>query len=746
MTDSAGLPAEVATPTRSFLKLYVQGPYGAGKTSLILHRLAWLQETCPAEGGGTVVLLPANLARPEFWRRWRPFASRTTNPPRILTPHRLASTAVTLAWPELAAEAGFANPQDEPVLITREHVQYILIPRVKLLFQQGRLAGAATKYSRRERRVVREAIEILRASAMYGLTFQEARDRLIDGLQPGPYREGVAASLANVADLLADFRRFCLANRLIDESLLISLFYRVLERDDLLNSCLLPACRHLLVENLEDQTYNTHALIRTLAPRLESLLVTVDEDAGVRYFDGGYPEGCGEIARLCDLRLRVTAPAHAVPTRMAAGLDTVHGEGDAAMADRIAWDGEWRIASSAAGGGQRVEPAGQLRYASHEHNIDMLAGAADVATRLVREGVEPGDIALVAPIVTNQMRVTLGQHLGRAGVSLYSHRPSRALHEEPATRALLCLARIAYPGLAATKPSELDLRVALIKSIGNLSGLQAHHLARAWHPHWESGETGSFHLPIDVGERVGAAQGRHWDDLRNWLVAYRSEESTFALHTFLARVIHEVLGRPQYGFDRDAEDMRVASHLARSAAVFRELVLKHGIYADFASDPGNEAARLFTDLVEEGLLGDPYVPDEDPPGDSVFLAPVTSLLMRYRSWRHQVWLDIGSELWGQRLRGQLAHPWVLSPTRTRGGPWVDAEESQVSRVLRHRFVMGLARRARDCVWLMHSDYNERGSEQRGPLLPVYQYLVNAEDPDRTGPVQEWLFGEPPTND
>ena len=727
MTGLATLAEKAVARAKSPLKLYVQGPYGTGKTSLSLHRLAWLQHTFPAEGFRTVALLPANLSRPEFRRRWRPFANRTANQPRILTPHRLASTAVTLAWPELAAKAGFAKPLAEPVPITREHVQYILIPRVKSLFQEGRLAGAAAKYSRRERRVVREAIEILRASAMYGLTFQEARDRLIDGLQPGPYREGVAASLANVADLLADFRRFCLAHGLIDESLLISLFYQVIEREDLLQSCVLPTCRHLLVENLEEQTYNTHALIRTLAPHLESLLVTVDEDAGVRYFDGGYPEGCEDIAALCELRVRTTHPSNPIQRLLAEGLNAANRDRDPDPSDGIDWDGDGRIELHATGGGVKGPHGGRLAHSSHQHNIDMLAGAADLAASLIAGGVEPGDIALVAPIVTNQMRVTLKQHLADAGANLYSHRPSRALHEEPATRALLCLARIAYPGLAASGPGELDLRVALMKSIKSLAGLQAHHLARAWLPHWESGETGFIHLPADIGERVGTARGRDWDALRNWLVAYRSEESTFSLHGFLARLIHEVLSKPQYGFDRDPEDMRVAAHLARSAAVFRELVLKHGIHADLATDPESGAAALFTDLVEEGLLGDPYVPDEDPPADAVFLAPVTSLLMRYRSWRHQIWLDIGSELWGQRLRGQLAHPWVLSPTRTHGGPWRDGEETLVSRHLLHRFVTSLARRTRDCVWLLHCNYNERGGEQRGPLLPVYQYVANAEE-------------------
>ena len=66
-------------------------------------------------------------------------------------------------------------------------------------------------------------------------------------------------------------------------------------------------------------------------------------------------------------------------------------------------------------------------------------------------------------------------------------------------------------------------------------------------------------------------------------------------------------------------------------------------------------------------------------------------------------------------------------------PGGTARKSLVSRILLSRFVTGLARRTRDCVWLLHCDYNERGGEQRGPLLPVYQYVANAEDEDSPSP-------------
>ena len=81
---------------------------------------------------------------------------------------------------------------------------------------------------------------------------------------------------------------------------------------------------------------------------------------------------------------------------------------------------------------------------------------------------------------------------------------------------------------------------------------------------------------------------------------------------------------------------------------------------------------------KRGLLGDPYVPDEDPPADAVFLAPVTSPADAAGTGRGVIrygW-TLAANFGGNACAGQLAHPWVLSPpTRTHGGPWRDGEES-----------------------------------------------------------------------
>ena len=67
--------------------------------------------------------------------------------------------------------------------------------------------------------------------------------------------------------------------------------------------------------------------------------------------------------------------------------------------------------------------------------------------------------------------------LQRPAIRVRSHRPSRALREEPATRCLLTLAALAHPhwGFA---PAEGDVVQALMQAIDGLDLVRAQLLAR----------------------------------------------------------------------------------------------------------------------------------------------------------------------------------------------------------------------------------------------------------------------------
>ena len=132
---------------------------------------------------------------------------------------------------------------------------------------------------------------------------------------------------------------------------------------------------------------------------------------------------------------------------------------------------------------------------------------------------------MLAPFLSDALRFSLMQRLD--GIPARSHRPSRALREEPAARCLLTLAQLAHPGWGIT-PTTYDVAYALMQAIGTIERdrtidlVRAQLLAQEAYPHAESkSRLAPFDsLPIETQERVTYLLGERYDALRGWLEDY----------------------------------------------------------------------------------------------------------------------------------------------------------------------------------------------------------------------------------
>ena len=122
-------------------------------------------------------------------------------------------------------------------------------------------------------------------------------------------------------------------------------------------------------------------------------------------------------------------------------------------------------------------------------------------------------------------------------------------------------------------------------------------------------------------------------------------------------------------------------------------------------------------------MGALYVPGWRVPEDAVFLAPAYTFLLRNRPVDVQIWLDIGSSGWWERLYQPLTHPFVLSRHWPSHEPWSDAAEYYHRQDLLRRLLLGLIRRTRHGIYLAISDFSESGYEQRGALLTLINRLL-----------------------
>jgi hypothetical protein len=324
------------------------------------------------------------------------------------------------------------------------------------------------------------------------------------------------------------------------------------------------------------------------------------------------------------------------------------------------------------------------------------------------------------------LRFSLAQKLAARGVGVRSHRPSRALREEPATTCLLTLAALCHPGWTI-HPSRAEVAHALMLAIRDMDLVRAHLLAEVAY-HTVDGRpvlTAFDDFDLDAQERITFLLGSRYDGLRGWLNAQAQRESPrrrrgrapaeVELDHFLSRLFGELLSQPGYGFHENYDAAEITAVLIESARKFR-LVMQGG-----PREGGKPLAQEYVELVRDGVVAAQYVRSwERQPEDAVLLAPAYTFLMSNRPVDYQFWLEVGSSGWWERLYQPLTQPYVLSRAWEGGRQWSDSDEYGARQEALARLALGLTRRCRVKVYLGWSELDEHGYEPRGPLLQAIQ--------------------------
>lgn len=127
--------------------------------------------------------------------------------------------------------------------------------------------------------------------------------------------------------------------------------------------------------------------------------------------------------------------------------------------------------------------------------------------------------------------------------------------------------------------------------------------------------------------------------------------------------------------------------------------------------------------VEEGMIAGQYIPTwRSRHEKGVLISPALSFCLTNHPVDYQVWLEIGSRGWYERLDQPLTHPYVLSRHWAKGKPWTDIEEVQAGELQLVRLIKGLIRRCRKGVILGLSELDDQGYEERGRLLNAFQEI------------------------
>ncbi len=682
-------------------RIFLEGPAGCGKTSAGVERLLHLmQQGVP--GSSILLLAPQRTLAAPYVEALHLPGVVAGGMVTVLTVGGLARRMVELFWPLAAEAAGFSHPDEPPVFLTLETAQYYMAHLVRPLLDEGYFDSITVERNR----LYSQIIDNLNKAAVVGFPHSEIGARLKAAYVGSPAQARVYDDAQACANR---FRAYCLEHNLLDFSLQVEVFRRQLWQVPLCRQHLLESFRHIIFENIEEDTPVAHDLLAEWLPQLDSALLIYDQQAGYRRFLGADPENALSLRNLCthqalfDQSFVDSPGVHALGEglrRVLRGKDlppAVLPELKPANPPDLA-----------------LSYPNEIRF--YPQMMDWAAG--QIAALVNEEGTPPGQIAVLAPFLSDALRFSLASRLQELGIPARSHRPSRSLRDEPAALCLLTLARLAHPNWG-DPPARFDVAYALLQSVEGLDLVRAQLLAEIV---YRTRQGQGVLLPFDqilpeVQERITYRMGMRYETLRLWLQEYRDGPQE-ELDIFLSRLFGEVLSQPGFGFHASFSAGAVTANLVESIQKFR-WATDRILQAD-----GTPVGREYLLMVEDGVIAAQYIRSwQEQPQEAVFLAPAYTFLMGNRPVDYQFWLDVGSQGWFERLYQPLTHPYVLSRAWPAGRTWNELDEAETGGDALYRLALGLVRRCRRGVFLGISQLGEQGYEQRGPLLRALHRML-----------------------
>lgn len=679
------------------LKLFVSGPAGTGKTAAGVERTRYLlAQGIPGES--ILMLTPQrSLQEPylDFLHSPERSAGGEATPATI---GGLARRACDLFWGLAAEAAGFARPDQPPVFLTLETAQYYMARLVRPLLDEGYFESVTIDRNR----LYSQIIDNLNKAAVIGFPHTEIGARLDSAYFGDPAQRRVYADAQECANR---FRQYCLEHNLLDFSLQLEVFADILWKQDIVRNHLLRTYRHLIYDNVEEDGPRAHDILREWLPAFDSVLLIYDEGAGFRYFLGADTRTGWALRELCD--------EHAVSNESFVMSGDVAGLSDGLVNAILPnTDEKWKAESGS---------GSALSIIQSHFYPELLDAVVNEIHRLLAESLHPSsfilhpsDIVILAPYLPDALRFSITHRLETKNIPWRSHRPSRSLRDEPASRALIALAALAHPQWGI-HPPKFDAAYALMQSIDGLDLIRAQLLTEIVYRQRDLRLSTFDQIKPEMQERITFTLGNRYTILRDWILAYR-EGDPLPLDHFLRKLFGEVLSQPGFGYHRNFDSVRVAASLVESVGKFRMAM-------EAAMDLGG-LGREYIQMLDDGVIAASYLEGwQSEDKDAVLVAPAHTFLMMNRPVTVQFWLDVGSGGWYERLSQPLTHPHVLSREWEPGRVWTDADEVQAGKESLARLASGLLHRCRERVVICLSELGESGFEQRGELLRAFQKVL-----------------------
>ncbi len=689
MTSFSLLQHQIIESPRD-IRLFVSGRAGTGKTTVGVERMRYLlAQGVPADS--ILMLTPQRTMQEPYLDLLLSPERRAGGEVTSATIGGLAKRMTDLFWPIAAEAAGFKNPDQPPVFLTLETAQYYMAYLVRPLLEQEYFQSLTIDRNR----LYSQILDNLNKAAVVGFPYTEIGSRMDAAWFGDPVQRRIYQDAQDCATL---FREYCLDHNLLDFSLQLEIFSNILWPQAQVQNYLKRTYRHLIYDNVEEDAPRAHDIINEWLADLDSALLIYDNDAGYRYFLGGDAVTGLALSDACDEKIEFTE-------------SFVSSENIIQLSDSL-------VSALTHREPENENPNNSLEFILAHYYPEMLDVIVSRIKALIEaDGIPASEIVVLAPYLSDALRFSITNRLEEAKIPWRSHRPSRSLRDEPASKTLLTLSALAHPGWNV-HPAKFDVTHALMFAL-DTDLIRAQLLTEIVYRPKDLALSSFDQIKPEMQERITYLLGEKYSNLCKWLNEYR-ENAPLPLDFFLRKLFGEVLSQPEYGFHRNVDAVRIASSLIESIKKFRYAMESLDLTRLESFDLGRE----YISMLEDGVIAAQYLESwRSENKETVLVAPAHTFLMMNHPVAVQFWLDPGSSGWVQRLSQPLTHPYVLSRHWESGRLWMDTDEVSAETKSLARLAGGLLSRCREKLFLALADLSETGFEQRGTLLRAFQKVI-----------------------
>ena len=682
--------------------IFLEGIAGTGKTTTAVERLLLLMEQ-GIPGDSILILIPQRTLSRPYWDAIQHPGTTAGGEVTIVTIAGMARRMIDLFWPEIVEKAGFNSKGKHPTFLTLETAQYFLSKIIRPLFREGLFDSVTLERNR----LYSQILDNLNKSALVGFKYTEIGSMLEAAWSGDPGQLNVYTDVQKSVNI---FRSYCLENNLLDYSLQVEIFNQHIIDLPAFKYLFNRTYKHLIVDNIEEDTPITHNIIRLWASKMQSFMFVFDSNAGFRNILGADPDSAYKLKELCKIAFQFDSSF--VTSQEIESLNFLLAQHIKPGEIIHPLDNQKPIPS-----GTRNSAHGAFEIGFTKFFPEMLDWSVELAHSLIMKGALPGEIVLIAPYISDSLSFMLSERFESRNIPFYTHRPSRSLRDEPVVRCLLTLIALAYPEWDY-KPTKPEIINALITSIQGIDLVRANLLTRiVYRENQDPPELSEFGLiNPEMQERITFRFGERFEKLRIWLQENQGLEDN--LDIFVSRLFGEILSQPGYGLYLDINSSQIVANFVESIEKFRWTI------SDSFEGDKSQVGKEFFYMIQEGVIAAQYIRQwHEVPREAVYIAPAYTFLIHNQPVDYQIWLDTSSRGWYERLNQPLTHPYVLSSSWDRDKRWTDKEEFNYSMETLYRVTNGLLRRCRKKVYFGISELDERGFETKGLFVQAIQRLL-----------------------